>query len=84
MIDDIRNWGNAVLLESRLGGCDGPRPSQRGTGMILMGNPVLRGRARREVELRGSTSTSGGGNPCLLYSMVTASTCSVCSKVHGT
>ena len=79
----LPSCGNVVLLESRLGGCDWPRPSHKGIGVILMGNPpAWSGRGSREVEVRGSTSASVGGNPCLTYSTVTASTCSVASAVY--
>ena len=47
---------------------------------MLMGSPpVPSGRGSREAELRGSDSANVGGNPCLTYSIATASTCSLAS-----
>ena len=80
---NVPNCGSVVLLESRLGGCDWPRPSHRGMEVMLMGSiPVLSGRGSREAELRGSASASVGGNPCLTYSIVAASTRSVASAEY--
>ena len=71
----LPNCGRVILLERRFGGCDWPRPSHMGMGVMLMGSmPVLSGCGSREAELRGSASAREGGNPCLTYSIATAST----------
>ena len=79
----VPNCGSVVLLESRLGGCDWPRPSHSGMEVMLIGSPpVPSGRGSREAELRGSASANVGGNPCLTYSIATASTCSLASAAE--